>query len=78
VATTFAPAVSLEGLRGDLVEAGGAHLRGHVGGGRLVPGGAPGVRPERGERRGVTQGGFAVDRHGEKEAEEGGHSRARL
>ncbi len=73
-----ADAVPLERLQLDLVEPGPAQLCRHVRGRRLVAGRAPRVRAEGGQRRGVAEGGFAVDRGGEQEAEERGHSGARL
>ena len=69
-----ADAVPLERLQLDLVEPGPAQLRRHVRGRRLVAGRAPRVRAEGGQGRGVAEGGFAVDRGGEQEAEERGHS----
>jgi hypothetical protein len=66
-------AVPLERLDLDLVEARLAHLRRHVRGRRLDAGRAPRVRAEGGEGRGVAEGGLAVDRGGEKEAEERAH-----
>ena len=68
-----ADAVALEDLELHPVEAGLAQLRGHVLGRRLVARRAPGVRAERGEGRRVAEGGLAVDRGGEKEAEEHAH-----
>ncbi len=65
--------VPLEALRIDLRQARLAELGRHVLGRGHVARRAPRMGPEGGQRRGVLQGGLAVDRGGEDEAEQETH-----
>ena len=70
-----AHAADLELLEPHVAEAGLAQLRGHVGRGRASARRSPGMRTQRGQGGGVTEGGFAVDGGGQKERGQRSHAR---